>query len=139
MVNIKANPRILKKKKKKTKSKTQYTLQITKSETQATKSDITKANLKTKTSTEQCSQHCNTSQQSDRASPSPLRRSVSQNNLSSSLEYIASGFGYQRSFTRSDWRSPISHVARLGHVTCSVARRLLYCPSLVAWLAPVLP
>ena len=34
MVNIKANPRILKKKKKKKKkTKTQYTLQITKSET----------------------------------------------------------------------------------------------------------
>ena len=76
---------------------------------QITKSNITKANLKTKTSTEQRNQHCNTSQQTDRASPH--WRLVSQHNLSSSPEHIASRFGHRR--------SPIGHVARRS--ACSSA------------------
>ena len=83
---------------------------------QTTKSDITKANLKTKTSTEQCSQHCNTTQQTDQASLH--RRSVSEHNSSSSPEHIASGFKHWRSLTGLDQRSLIGHVAR------SVAHRL---------------
>ena len=118
---------------------------------QITKSNITKANLETKTSIEQHSQHCNTSQQTDRASLH--RRSVSQHNSSSSPQHITSGFGHRRSLTGSDRRSPIGHVARrsaqsrrlLRHsllVACYVVRRssfgllrrpslgLLYCLSL---------
>ena len=71
-------------------------------------------------STEKRSQHCNTSQQTDWASPH--RRSVNQHNSSSSPEHIALGFGHQRSLTRSDQWSPIDHVTRLGHVACFVAR-----------------
>ena len=77
---------------------------------QITKLDITKANLETKTSIVQRSQHYNTSQQMDRASPH--RRLVSQHNSSSSPEHITSGFGHWRSLTGSDWRSLIGHGAR---------------------------
>ena len=72
-------------------------------------------------SIEQRSQHYNTSQQTDRASP--YRRSVSQHNLSSSPEHIALGFEHRRLLTGSDRRSPIGHIARLGHVACSVTHR----------------
>ena len=81
-------------------------------------------------STEQHNQQSNTSQQTDRASPSPHRRSVSQHNSSSNPEHIASRFRHRRSFTGSDQRSPISHVAR--SVTHHLLRRLSFAPSLVA-------
>ena len=103
---------------------------------QITKSKITKANLKTKTSTEQHSQRCNTSQQTDWASLH--RRWVSQHNSSSSPKHIASGFGHRRWLTGSDRRSLIGHVAH------SVAYRLawpwfLQCRPLALGLpAPVL-
>ena len=119
---VKQTHRILKKKK----AKTQYKLQIT-------KSDITKAYLKTKMSIEQCNQCCSTSQQTDRASPH--RRSVNQHNSSSSLEHIALGFKHRRSLTRLDWRLPIGHVARSVAHRSAWSRRLL----LIAQLAPVLP
>ena len=81
-------------------------------------------------STEQHNQQSNTSQQTDRASPSPHRRSVSQHNSSSNPEHIASRFRHRRSFTGSDQRSPISHVARSA--THHLLRRLSFAPSLVA-------
>ena len=114
MVNSKANPRILKKKKKKKKPKPNIHCKSLNQKPQITKSNITKANLETKTSIEQHSQHCNTSQQTDRASLH--RRSVSQHNSSSSPQHITSGFGHRRSLIGSDRRSPI------GHVACSVTR-----------------
>ena len=81
-------------------------------------------------STEQHNQQSNTSQQTDRASPLPHRRSVSQHNSSSNPEHITSRFRHQRSFTGLDQRSPISHVAR--SVTHCLLCRLSFAPSLVA-------
>ena len=120
MVNSKANPRILKKKKKKKKPKPNIHCKSLNQKPQITKSNITKANLETKTSIEQHIQHCNTSQQTDRALLH--RRSVSQHNSSSSPEHIASGFRHRRSLTGLDRRLLFGHIARLGHVACSVAR-----------------
>ena len=116
MVNSKANPRMLKKKKKKKNpnihckslnQKPQITNQISLKRTQIQKTSI-----------EQRSQHYNTSQQTDRASPH--QRSVSQHNSISSPEHIALGFRHRRLLTGLDRRSPIGHVAH--HSACFVAR-----------------
>ena len=123
-----------KKKKKKKKPKPNIHCKSLNQKPQTTKSDITKANLKTKTSTEQCSQHCNTTQQTDQASLH--RRSVSEHNSSSSPEHIASGFKHWRSLTGLDQRSLIGHVARsVAHRlarSCRLLRRSSLAPSLVA-------
>ena len=102
--------------------KPQYTLQITKSE-------ITKANLKTKTSIEQ---RCNTSQQMDWASQH--RRLISQAPIQSTL-HQDSGIK-DCSLDRIEDRRSVTSLAR--HLLAD-QRSLISCPSVSSLLAPVLP
>ena len=107
---------------KKKKKKPQYTLQITKSE-------ITKANLKTKMSIEQ---RCNTSQQMDWASQH--RRLINQAPIQSTL-HQDSGIK-DCSLDRIEDRRSVTSLAR--HLLAD-QRSLISCPSVSSLLASVLP